>query len=93
MSATAADTQEDKRGHIGPENIYGVPIGRTATAAPTAPTPSLAEERPTKKRPAQIIGHNIVGKAKMSLRAVSDTVFQRRTAAAATTGSRHRYGK
>ena len=93
MSTMSAETWEDRRGRIGRENVDIVPLSRTATAAPMAPTPSLAEERPTKKRPAQIIGHNIVGKAKMSLRAVSDTVFQRRTAAAATTGSRHRYGK
>ena len=66
MSATAADTREDKRGHIGPENIYGVPIGRTATAALMALTPSLAEERPTKKRPDQSIGHNIAEEATMS---------------------------
>ena len=66
MSAMASDTWEDKRGHIGQENIYGVLLGRTATEAPMALTPSLAEERTTKKRPAQRIEHNIAEEATMS---------------------------
>ena len=66
MSAMAADTREDKRENIGRENIYGVPIVRTATEAPMALTPYLAEERPTKKRPVQRIGNNIAEAATMS---------------------------
>ena len=59
MYAVAAQTKEARRGNIGRENVDGVPSGRTATAAPMALTPSLAEERPTKKRPAQSIGREI----------------------------------
>ena len=93
MITMSAETWEDRRGRIGRENVDGVPHGRTATAAPMAPTPSLAEERPTKKRPAQRIGQRIAEAATVSSPAVSDTVFQRRTAAAATAGSRNGEGQ
>ena len=59
MSVVAAQTREDKRGRVGWENVDGVPLGRMATVAPMDPTPSLAEERTTKKRPTQRIGREI----------------------------------
>ena len=46
--------------------IDGVPLGRMATAAPMAPTPYLAEERPTKKRPTQRIRRGIAEAATVS---------------------------
>ena len=60
---TAAETHDDEcgggtdaggqsRGHIGRKHVDGVLLNKTATEAPMAPTPSLAEERPTKKHPA-----------------------------------------
>ena len=59
MSAVAVQTREYKRGRIGRGNVDGVPLGRMAMAALMAPTPSLAEECPKKKRPAQPIEHGI----------------------------------
>ena len=56
MRVVAVQTWEDKREHIGREKVDGVPLGRTETAALIFLTPSLAEERLTKKRPAQHIG-------------------------------------
>ena len=61
-----ADTREDKGRRIGRENVDGVPLGRTATAAPMAPTPSLVEELTTKKHPAQHIGCEIAEAATVS---------------------------
>ena len=55
MSTAAEETREDKIGNIGREIVDGVPLGGTATAASIAPSPSPAEERPTKNRPAQHI--------------------------------------
>ena len=66
MSTTVAETREDKGRRIGRENVDGVPLGRTATAAPMAPTPSLVEERLTKRRPAQNIGREIAEAATVS---------------------------
>ena len=56
MRTATIETREDKIRHIGQETVNGVPIGGTATAALMALSPSPAEERPTKKRPAQHIG-------------------------------------
>ena len=56
MSAVAVKTWEENRGRVGQEKIDGVPLSIMATAALMAPTPSLAEEQPAKKRPAQDIG-------------------------------------
>ena len=89
----AVDMWEDKHGRIGWENVDGVPLGRTAMAALMAPTPYLTEERPTKTRPAHIIGHEIAEAATVSLLGVSYTVFQRKNAEAATAGSRHGEGQ
>ena len=55
MSTTVAGMWEYTRGCIGQDNVDGVPLGRMATADPMAPTPYLAEERTTKKHPAQRI--------------------------------------
>ena len=54
-----AQMQEEKRGSIGRENINGATLGRTETAAPMAPTPSLVETGQKKKRPTQRIGREI----------------------------------
>ena len=62
----AVETREDKHGRIGREKVDGVPLGRTATAAPMASTPSLAGEWPTKKRRAQPIGRAIAEAATVS---------------------------
>ena len=59
MITMEAEMWEDKRGRIGRENVDGVPLGITVTAALMDQTPSLAEERPKKKRPAQRIRHEI----------------------------------
>ena len=66
---TTADMRDDEDGgrreagdnirHIGREIVNGVPLGGTETAAPIAPSPSPAEERPTKNRPAHNIGCGI----------------------------------
>ena len=55
MSVVAVQTQEDMHTRIEREIVDGVPLGRTATASPIYPTPSLTEERPAKKHPAQRI--------------------------------------
>ena len=58
------------------------------------PSPSPTEEkRTTKKRPNQHIGRRIAEAAKLYGTDVSNTVFQRRLAAAATAGSRHEEGQ
>ena len=63
----AAETREERRRRIGRENVYGAPLGGTATAASMAPSPSPAEEeRPTKKRPDQRIGFGIAQAASVS---------------------------
>ena len=59
MRAVSVQTQEDKRGRIGQGNIDGIPLSRTATVDLMAQTPYLIEEHPTKKHPAQHIGHGI----------------------------------
>ena len=59
MSVVAVHMREDKRGRIGREDVDSVPLCRAATAARMAPTPFLAEERPTKKLLACRIGTNI----------------------------------
>ena len=60
ISVVAVDTRKEKCGHIGQENVDSVPLGRMSTAVPMALTTYLAEERPTKKRPAQHIGCGII---------------------------------
>ena len=74
-------------------NFDGVPIGRTTTADPMTPTPSLAEKRPTKKLPAQCIRCGIAEAVMVSLPDVLYTVFKRRTAATAMAGSLHGEGQ
>ena len=53
------EIREDKIGNIGREIVDGVPLGRTATAASTAPSPFPEEEQPKKNRPTQHIGCGI----------------------------------
>ena len=59
MSVVAVQKREDKRGNNGRGNVDGVPLGRTTTVSPMDPTPSLAEDQQTKKRPAHRIGRKI----------------------------------
>ena len=59
MGVVAVQIWEDNHRHIGWENIDGAPLGRTATAAPMAPTTSIVEEKTTKNRPSQSIRHKI----------------------------------
>ena len=61
-----AETREDKRGRIGRENVDSIPLLRTATVDLMDPTPSLAEERPKKKSPAQSIVRKIAEAATVS---------------------------
>ena len=60
MSVVVVQTREDKCRRIGQENVDGVLLGRTPTTALMSPTPSLVEEEPTNKSPAQRIGLGIV---------------------------------
>ena len=66
MSVVAVHMWEDQRRHTGMENIDGVPLGITATVALIAPTSSISEERPTKKRTTQRIQRKIVRAATVS---------------------------
>ena len=59
MSALAAEMWEDKHRRIGREHIDGIPLGRTATADPLAPTSSLTEKGMTKNHPSKYIGCGI----------------------------------
>ena len=59
MSVMVVEKQEDKCGRIGRENIDGVPLGRTATAASMAPNKYLAEEQHSNNHPAHNIGCGI----------------------------------
>ena len=56
---TAAETWEDKIRNNEQENVDSLTLGGTEMAASMAPSPSPAEERITKKRPAQSIGRRI----------------------------------
>ena len=67
----AVETREEKIRHKGRENADSIPLGEKATAALVAP--SLAEERPTKKRPAHNIGFWIT-----ATRTVSQLAYQTR---------------
>ena len=53
MSLVVVQTREDKHRRIGRKIFDGVPLRRTAMAAPMDPTSSLAEEGPAKNHPAQ----------------------------------------
>ena len=56
---TAAETWEDKIRNNEQENVDSLTLGGTEMEASMAPSPSPAEERITKKRPARSIGRRI----------------------------------
>ena len=93
MSTAATETQEENRGRIGREDVNRALPSGMSTAALMDPSLSPAEERPTKKFPAHSIRRRIVEAATIYLSAVSDTVFQRRTAVVATAESYHGEGQ
>ena len=66
MSVVGAQMRKYMRWRIKRENIDSVPLGRTAKVAPMAPTPYLAEERPTNKCSSQHIERKIAEAAKVS---------------------------
>ena len=59
--------EEENIRNIGRENIDGAPLGGTAMADLMVLSPSPAEYRPTKKRPAQRIRHRITAAATVYL--------------------------
>ena len=59
MRTAAEEMQEDKIGQIGRETVNGFPLGGTERVDLIALSPSSAEERSTKNRPAHHIGCGI----------------------------------